>query len=151
MSQDKYGSRFVNNADKKLTGTWTYQGETSTLVVKNIGYPDWKLVQQYGSLASGFNAVEESASDDPEQAVEVTEELASQADDLDNFSWEAPDEDPDFMVSLIEEKLIDPDVDVSKTSRDVLAALIDGMIAEWAADDDIQAAHDEMPVDEGNA
>lgn len=142
---DEYGQAFVNNADQLLDGTWTYQGQENNLQVRNISYPDFKLIQQYGALAGSLENVDPEDVDDAE-----IEQLAEQADELDNFSWEDDDGDMDFIVSVVEEKLVRPDVNVDETDHHVLVALVEGMIATWQEDSDVQAAKGEMPVDSGN-
>lgn len=141
---DEYGQAFVNNADQLLDGTWTYQGKENNLQVRNISYPDFKLIQQYGALAGSLENIDEDDLD--EQNLEA---LKDQADELGNFSWE-DDEERDFVVSIVDEKLVRPDVDVTQTDHHVLTALVEGMLETWQEDDSVKAAKGDMPVDTPN-
>jgi len=150
-TNSEYGSHLINNAGEVLTGTWTYHGETNQLKVRNIAYPDWKLVQQYAQVAASIEATADAASEDAEAAGELGQAALEQAEQLDNFSWETEGAESDFMMSLIEEKLVKPEVDVGETSSGVLAALVDGMVGAWQSSKDRREAKAEMPLDEGNS
>jgi len=150
-SKDAYGGHLVNNAGELLDGTWTYHGEENNLQVRNISYPDWKLVQQYAQVAASIEATADAASEDAEAAGELGQAALEQAEQLDNFSWETEGAESDFMMSLIEEKLVKPEVDVGETSSGVLAALVDGMVGAWQSSKDRREAKAEMPLDEGNS
>jgi len=141
-----YGQDLLNDGLERLQGEWAYRGQTFDLVVEDIGYSDWKLVQQYGALSAQVNAFDDQ--DDISEA--DVEALAEQAESLEDFSWEAPDENPDFVETLIDEKLVRPEVDLETTSSDKVGAIVEGMIQTWQRSHDVEAAEGEMPLDTGN-
>lgn len=143
----EFGQDLVNDAGTLLTDTWEYNGQQNELKVRNISYPDWRLVKEYAALAAGVQGAAESGDDVDEEDLE---RLQEQAESLDNFSWEDDDADNDFIVSVVEEKLVRPDVDVSETSEPVLVALVEGMMQAWQEDRPTREAREEMPVEGGN-
>jgi hypothetical protein len=137
-----YGQEVVDRGLERLKGTWEYNGEEYDLLVEDISYPDFKLVQQYGALSAQFAAIEDGEDVDAEG-------LEEQVENLGDFSWEAEDEDPDFIPGMIDEKLVRPEVDPSETPTQKLRALVEGMMGAWQESEDIAEAREEMPL-EGN-
>lgn len=141
-----YGQEILDDGLERLQGTWQYRGQAFDLVVEDIGYSDWKLVQQYGALSAQVDAFE--GQDDISEA--DVEALAEQAESLEDFSWEGDDENPDFVETIIEEKLVRPEVDLETTSSDKVGAIVEGMIQTWQSSHDVEQAQGEMPLDTGN-
>jgi hypothetical protein len=153
---ENYGQDVLDEHDEIIRGTWEYGGEEYALKCESISYADFKLVQQYGAIAGQVAAIEaeaeataadgDAADSDLEAQVEDVQE---RAEGLDDFSWEADDEDRDFVESVIGEKLVQPEPDLATTSPQKLSALVDGMIEAWQEGETVAQAKAEMPV-EGN-
>jgi len=139
-----YGQAIVDRGTERLKGTWEYSGSEYDLIVEDISYPDFKLVQQYGALSAQFAAIEEGDIDDIDG-----EDLETQVDNLGNFSWESEDDETDFIPGMIDAKLIKPEVDPETTPTGKLRALVEGMMGAWQESEDIAEAREEMPL-EGN-
>jgi hypothetical protein len=141
-----YGQDLVDRGTERLKGTWEYAGEEKDLIVEDISYPDFKLVQQYGALSAQLAALEDA---DPDEV--DGEDLEEQVDNLGDFSWEGENEDPDFIPSMISEKLVQPKL--NPESDDVPArlvrAIVQGMMETWQESDEVSKAREEMPL-EGN-
>lgn len=140
-----YGQSLLDDGLERLRGTWEYRGEEYDLLVEDISYPDWQLVQQYAAIAGQVQSLDESGG---EISDEVVDSLTEQAENLDNFSWEDGG-DADFVKSVINAKLLAPEVDLQVTSQDKISALIEGMMQTWSRATDVEAAEEEMPI-EGN-
>jgi hypothetical protein len=145
-----YGSAIVNDAERGneaiLEGEWEFDDETFSLEVKNIAQPDMALIREYAALAGQVQML----ADDPENVDESdVEQVSEQAENLDNFSWEGDDSETDFILSVVDEKLVKPKVNVQETSEPVLTALMEGMMKTWQESTDVQAAKEAMPL-EGN-
>jgi len=140
-----YGQSLLDDGLERLRGTWEYRGEEYDLLVEDISYPDWQLVQQYAAIAGQVQSLDESGG---EISDEVVDSLTEQAENLDNFSWEDGG-DADFVESVINAKLLAPEVDLQVTSQDKISALIEGMMQTWSRSTDVEAAEEEMPI-EGN-
>jgi hypothetical protein len=145
-----FGQNLVNDADTLLDGTWTYDNTEYELRCRNISYKDLRRVQQYGALAASVSAVGEGVEDGGEIGEAELEAINQQADNLDNFSWEETEGDGDWVASVVEEKLVKPDVDIEQTSAPKLRALVEGMMDAWGESTKVQNAKDEMPVEGGN-
>jgi len=113
-------------------------------VVEDISYPDFKLAQEYAAISAQVNALENAESVDESDVKDIQQS----AEELDNFSWE-DDGDDDFVVTMIDAKLVKPKVDITNTSIRKLRALLEGMFETWQSDKDVEAAQEEMPL-EGN-
>jgi len=140
-----YGQSLLDDGLDRLKGTWEYRGQEYDLLVEDISYPDWQLVQQYAAIAGQVQSLDES---EGEISDDVVDSLTEQAEDLDNFSWE-DDGDTDFVESVIDAKLQAPEVDLQQTSQDKISALIEGMMQTWSRSSDVEQAEEEMPI-EGN-
>jgi len=140
-----YGQSLLDDGLERLRGTWEYRGEEYDLLVEDISYPDWQLVQQYAAIAGQVQSLDDSGG---EISDDVVDSLTEQAESLDNFSWEDGG-DADFVESVINEKLLAPEVDLQVTSQDKISALIEGMMQTWSRSTDVEAAEEEMPI-EGN-
>jgi len=144
---DNYGQSLVNDADKLLEGTWEYDNTEYLLKCRNISYKDMRRVQQYGALAASVSAIGSQDGDIGEEEIEVVNQ---QADKLEDFSWE-DDGDEDWIASVVDEKLVKPDVDIEETSSGKLRALVEGMLSTWRESQSVKNAKDEMPLEgEGN-
>jgi len=139
-----YGQDILNEGLNRLEGTWTYNGQEYDLLVEDINYEDFKLAQQYAALAQQINVLENKDS----IAEEDVENLATEAEQLDNFSWEDSG-DRDFIPSMIDAKLLKPDVDIQTTPVSKLRALVGGMMQAWQEESGVSEAREEMPI-EGN-
>lgn len=139
-----FGQDILNEGLDRLEGTWEYNGSEYDLLVEDINYEDFKLAQQYAALAQQVNTLEqrESVGEDD------VESLAAEAEQLENFSWEETG-DRDFIPSMIDAKLIKPDVDIETTSVSKLRALVGGMMQAWQEESGVADAKAEMPI-EGN-
>ena len=144
-----YGQDIVNDAEQILDGTWEWDNREYELRVRNISYKDKRRIQQYGALAATVDGMAENA-EDVDLGEEEIESLQNQAENLENFSWEEEDEDSDWIASVVEEKLVRPDVDVEQTSTPKLGAIIEGMMQAWEESQSVKNAKKEMPVEEGN-
>jgi len=140
-----YGQSLLDDGLERLRGTWEYRGEEYDLLVEDISYPDWQLVQQYAAIAGQVQSLDDSGG---EISDDVVDSLTEQAESLDNFSWEDGG-DADFVESVINAKLLAPEVDLQVTSQDKISALIEGMMQTWSRSTDVEAAEEEMPI-EGN-
>jgi len=140
-----YGQHILDDGLDRLQGAWEHDGVEYNLVVEDISYPDWKLVQQYAVLMEQVS----SMGDKDEINDSDIEGLEKQAEDLESFSWEDEDEQEDFVETLIKHKLIKPEVDLTNTSSGKVREIISGMIETWGEDKNVQQAREEMPV-EGN-
>jgi hypothetical protein len=140
-----YGQSLLDDGLERLRGTWEYRGEEYDLLVEDISYPDWQLVQQYAAIAGQVQSLDESGG---EISDDVVDSLTEQAENLDNFSWEDGG-DADFVESVINAKLLAPEVDLQQTSQDKISALIEGMMQTWSRATDVEQAEGEMPI-EGN-
>jgi len=140
-----YGQSLLDDGLERLRGTWEYRGEEYDLLVEDISYPDWQLVQQYAAIAGQVQSLDDSGG---EISDEVVDSLTEQAENLDNFSWEDGG-DADFVESVINAKLLAPEVDLQVTSQDKISALIEGMMHTWSRSVDVEQAEGEMPI-EGN-
>jgi len=140
-----YGQSLLDDGLERLRGTWEYRGEEYDLLVEDISYPDWQLVQQYAAIAGQVQSLDES---EGEISDDVVDSLTEQAENLDNFSWEDGG-DADFVESVINAKLLAPEVDLQVTSQDKISALIEGMMQTWSRSVDVEQAEGEMPI-EGN-
>lgn len=140
-----YGQSLLDDGLERLRGTWEYRGEEYDLLVEDISYPDWQLVQQYAAIAGQVQSLDESGG---EISDDVVDSLTEQAENLDNFSWEDGG-DADFVESVINAKLLAPEVDLQQTSQDKISALIEGMMQTWSRATDVEQAEEEMPI-EGN-
>jgi len=140
-----YGQSLLDDGLERLRGTWEYRGEEYDLLVEDISYPDWQLVQQYAAIAGQVQSLDESGG---EVSDDVVDSLTEQAESLDNFSWEDGG-DADFVESVINAKLLAPEVDLQVTSQDKISALIEGMMQTWSRSVDVEQAEGEMPI-EGN-
>lgn len=140
-----YGQSLLDDGLDRLKGTWEYRGNEYDLLVEDISYPDWQLVQQYAAIAGQVQSLDES---EGEISDDVVDSLTEQAEDLDDFSWE-DDGDTDFVESVIGAKLLAPKVELTQTSQDKISALIEGMMQTWSRSVDVEAAEEEMPI-EGN-
>jgi len=144
-----YGQEIVNDAEQILEGKWEWNETEYELKVYNIGYKDKRRIQQYGTLAATVDGMADDA-DDIEIGEDEIETLQEQAESLENFSWEDDEEDRDWIASVVEEKLVRPEVDVEQTSTPKLGAIIEGMMQTWEESQSVKNAKAEMPVDEGN-
>lgn len=144
-----YGQDIVNDAEQLLEGTWEWDGTEYELKVYNIGYKDKNRIQQYGALAATVDGVAENA-DEIELGEEELEQLQQQAESLESFSWEDDDADDDWIASVIDEKLVRPEVDIEQTSSHKLGAIVEGMMETWEESQSVKNAKAEMPVQEGN-
>jgi len=142
---DDYGQTLVNDAGDLLEGTWEWQDTEYMLKVRNIGYADQRRIREYAALAGSVQAIGEDGDPDEDQLQAVQE----QAEQIEPFSWE-DDDSQDWIASLVEEKLVKPEVDVEETSTPKLRALVDGMIRAWDMDTDGRQAQERMPIDKGN-
>ena len=140
-----YGQSLLDDGLEQLRGTWEYRGNEYDLLVEDISYPDWQLVQQYAAIAGQVQSLDESGG---EISDDVVDSLTEQAENLDNFSWEDGG-DADFVESVINAKLLAPEVDLQVTSQDKISALIEGMMQTWSRSVDVEQAEGEMPI-EGN-
>jgi len=140
-----YGQSLLDDGLEQLRGTWEYRGNEYDLLVEDISYPDWQLVQQYAAIAGQVQSLDES---EGEISDDVVDSLTEQAENLDNFSWEDGG-DADFVESVINAKLLAPEVDLQVTSQDKISALIEGMMQTWSRSVDVEQAEGEMPI-EGN-
>jgi len=140
-----YGQSLLDDGLERLRGTWEYRGNEYDLLVEDISYPDWQLVQQYAAIAGQVQSLDES---EGEISDDVVDSLTEQAENLDNFSWEDGG-DADFVESVINAKLLAPEVDLQVTSQDKISALIEGMMQTWSRSVDVEQAEGEMPI-EGN-
>jgi len=139
-----YGQDILNDGLDRLNGTWEYQNVEYELVVKDISYPDFQLAQQYAALSQQVSALQ----DREDVSEEEIRGLNEQAESLDDFSWEN-DGDADFIPSMVEEKLVKPEVELSETNVGKLRALVAGMMETWQAESGVSEAQEEMPL-EGN-
>lgn len=138
-----YGQDLVDRGLEILKGKWEYQGDEKDLLVEDISYPDFKLAQQYGALSAQLNGVtEENAGDLDADA------LQEQVENLGDFSWE-DEGDEDFIATMIEHKLVRPEVDPETLPASLLRALVQGMMETWYESENVAAAKEEMPI-EGN-
>lgn len=112
----------------------TYGDRTEEIRVRDITKGELEKVEKHERVA--LRAAQGTASE---------EEL----DNLPDFEWEDEDEDVDYIESLIDEKLLSPDVDPNDVPTQKLRVLVEGMLDAWGADTEIKAAAEEMPV-EGN-
>lgn len=136
MSDDKnYGADVAQTKDR-IEGTWTINGNAYDLVAEDVTKGTLDLVEDYMAVAQRF----ESGEDVPEDAV----------DHLDNFPWEDENDDTDLIESLLSEKLVKPEIDVSETPVRKLMALFEGMFEAWTEGEPVKSAKAEMPVDGGN-
>ena len=139
-----YGQDLVDRGLEILKGSWEYDGEKKDLLVEDISYPDFKLAQQYGVLSARFQSLEDADPDDIDE-----DELAEQVESLDDFSWESEDEDKDFVVTMVENKLVKPNANPESLPTSMLRALVEGMMETWQESEDVATAKEEMPL-EGN-
>jgi len=139
-----YGQDVLNEGLEHLEGMWSYGGGEYDLTVENMGYNDWKLVQQYAALSQQVATLEGKENIDDSDV----EAVSKQAERLDNFSWE-DDGDVDFVATLIENKLVEPRVDLDTTPSDKVSAIVEGMLKTWQSAKDVEEAREEMPL-EGN-
>jgi len=137
-----YGEEVLNQTTL-LSGTWVYGGTEYDLKVEDIAGRDMRLIQEYQELAVRVAGADE----DPSES--ELESLNEKAESLDDFSWE-DEGDEDFIHSVIDAKLIRPDVDVDEHGQSKLRALFQGMMSTWQESDEVAEAKDEMPLDEGN-
>jgi len=140
-----YGQHILDDGLGRLNGTWEHEDVEYDLVVEDISYLDWRLVQQYAALMEQVARMGEK----DEITDEDSENLEKQAEDLDSFSWEDEDEQEDFVETLITNKLVKPDVDLTDTSSDVIREIVSGMVETWGEDKNVEQAREEMPL-EGN-
>jgi hypothetical protein len=147
-----YGQDIVDRGLERLQGTWEYNGTEYDLVVEEISWPDQQLLQKYmTTIMPVIQAMESDA--DPEDVDIDAQEINEQVRNLGTFSWEDDDVDPadrDLYRSVVEAKLIKPEVDVSQLGTKKTQALGRGMMEAWQEADDVAEARDEMPL-EGNA
>lgn len=138
-----YGQAVIDRGVEPIDGTWEFDGDTHNLRVEALSYGDWKLVQQYAALSARFQSLDEDADEgDVEEAVET-------AEDLDDFSWEDPGEEVDFVATLINNTLEQPEIDPESTAYPIVSAIVEGMMEAWQESPKVAEAKDEMPV-EGN-
>jgi len=140
-----FGQDILDEGLEQLPGTWEYNDNEYDLVVEDISYPDWKLVQQYAALMERIRQV----GDKDEVSESDTKDIEKQAEELDAFSWEDTDSQEDFVETIIEHKLINPKVDLENTSPDKVTAIVTGMVETWGEDKNVEQAREEMPL-EGN-
>jgi len=140
-----YGQDILNEGLDRLEGTWSYAGEEYGLLVEDISYPDFKLAQEYAALSAQVSALEDAESIDESDV----ESIQATAEDLDNFSWESDNGETDFIVTMIQAKLIKPEVNVDNTPVRKLRALLEGMFQTWQEDTNVEQAREKMPL-EGN-
>jgi hypothetical protein len=146
MSANDFGQNVLEQTHV-LTGSWEFAGETYALEVEDISGQDFALIQQYTEVAVGAEAVGQ----DPESVTDdELESLNEKAEQLDDFSWEDPDEDNPFIQSVVGAKLVNPKVDVERTGQSKLSALFRGMMEAWQEADSVKTAKEDMPLDEGN-
>jgi hypothetical protein len=142
----EYGQSIIEQTHT-LEGHWSYGGNSYKLEVEDISGHDFGLIQEYTQLAMGVEAM----GDDPDNVSESDiEELNSKAENLDNFSWESEDGDTDLVQSVIQAKLVKPDVEISTTGHSKLQALFEGMMETWQESEAVKSAKEDMPLDEGN-
>jgi len=134
----------VLDRDEVLEGTWTYGGNTYDLEVNDISGRDMRLIQDYTDIAARVAAVDDDASEAD------IEQINEKAEGLDDFSWEDGDGETPYIQSIIDEKLVRPDVDVDNTGYSKLRAIFEGIMQTWQESKTVANAKDEMPLDEGN-
>jgi len=140
-----FGQGLIDRGVKPIRGSWEFDGQEKDLDVKPISYPDWKLVQQYAALSARIDSLD---SDDVDES--DIEDVQKAAEQLGDFSWEGEDTDVDWIVTAIENNLVNPDVDPRTDPLPITTAIIQGMIEAWQESPRVAEAKDEMPVDEGN-
>ena len=141
MTND-YGAEIATRTDT-IEGTWSLGGETYNLEVKDAKYKTLRLLQEYATLAQSIDGV---GTDPTEEELESIEE---QAENLENFPWEDDNSNVDFVKSIFDEKLINPDIDADEANARAISAILQGIINAWQEGESVKAAKEEMPV-EGN-
>lgn len=139
---DRFGTEVATSIDR-IEGTWEVDGEEYALITEDTTKGTLSLIEEYGRVAD-----QAMQADDPS---ELPDDLG---DDLDNFPWEDEDsdDDKDWLESVIDEKLIKPEVDADEAPVRKLRALFEGMMDAWGEGKLVKDAKDEMPLedDEGN-
>lgn len=135
---DEYGTDVATSVER-LEGSWSINGKSYKLVTEDTRKETLDLIGEYMEIAATVENAE-GESDIPEGLGE----------DLDNFSWEDDDSEKDMVESVVDEKLIKPDVEVSQVPQRKLRALFEGMMEAWNEGEQVKAAKTEMPLDKGN-
>lgn len=134
---DRFGTD-VATRKETIEGTWTIDGKTYDLITEDTTKGTLDLIGEYLELAATVENAEDE-SDIPEGLGE----------DLDNFAWEEADSDKDMVESVVDEKLIQPEIDVSDAPMRKLRSLFEGMMEAWNEGKKVKNAKEEMPL-EGN-
>ena len=139
----KSAQEAVDRGLKPVQGTWELNGEEYPLTVEVLSHTDWTLVKQYATLSAQVQSLDEDSDKEDIQAVEQTVEQ------LDSFSWEDDGGETDFVRTLINNTLIEPEVDPDETEFPIVQAILNGMLEAWKESPRISEARGEMPL-EGN-
>ncbi len=132
---DRFGTE-VAASKERIEGTWTVDGETYDLITEDTSKGTLELIEQYMQLANRVAEGDEL----PEDA----------AEDLDNFPWEEEDNEKDIIESVVDAKLIKPEVNPQDAPIRKLRALFEGMMQAWSEGKQVRDAKDDMPLEEGN-
>lgn len=135
---DRFGTD-VATRKEQIEGTWTVDGEEFALITEDTSKGTLELIEQYMQLA---NQVAQAESED-----DIPDGLG---EDLDNFPWEDEDDEKDVIETVVDAKLVKPEVDVQNTPVRKLRALFEGMMGAWNEGELVADAQDQMPLDEGN-
>jgi hypothetical protein len=135
---DEYGAEVATSVET-IEGTWSINGQTFKLQTKDTRKETLDLIEEYMEVAQTVDSAEDES--------DIPEGLGK---DIDNFSWEDEDSDTDMVESVIGEKLVKPEVDVSQVPQRKLGALFEGMMEAWQEGEQVKSAKAEMPVSEGN-
>ena len=126
----EYGADILTQSET-IEGTWEYNGEEYKLEVKDISKQTLDLVEDYAALAQNIAFLQRSEDMNEDEIDERIEEINKQAEDLENFSWEDEDDDTDFIESIVNEKLVKPDIDPSEVRVHKLRHVFEGMFKAW--------------------
>jgi len=134
---DRFGTE-VATQKEQIEGTWSIDGQEFALITEDTSKGTLELIEEYMQLANRVAEGEEI----PEGA----------AEDLDNFPWEDDDdEDTDIIESVVDAKLIKPEVNPQDAPIRKLRALFEGMMNAWSEGKQVKDARHDMPLDdEGN-
>ena len=134
MTDKNYGAD-VATKKEQIEGTWSIDGDEYDLLTEDTTKQTLNIIEQYMEVAQ---SLEEG--DVPEGA----------AEDLPNFPWEDDDSEKDFIESILDAKLIKPEIDVQDAPIRKLRALFEGCFETWSEGKRVKNAKEEMPLDKGN-
>lgn len=133
---DNYGAEYAVQKDT-LKGTWSIDDKEFDLVVEGISKGTLNLIEEYMQAARQAERIEDD---------EAAENLA---EGLEDFPWENG-QDKDAIDSIIDAKLVKPEIRAEDIDFRKLLAIVEGMMQAWQEGEQYREAKQEMPIDQGN-